>query len=134
MGSRAPIGTILVADDDAAQRIGISGLFERLGFSVIEASNAQEAVGKYNIHHDRISLVIMNIAAPRLDGIEAIKKIRSVNPSAKVILGTNYIDQLVSEVSADAFLQNPFNGRDLWEVIPKVLRGERRMKQRTAWA
>lgn len=92
------------------------------------------ALEEFKIHNDDISLVIMNISEHRMDRIEVIQKIRGINPLAKVILSSDYIDQLVSEVNADAVLQNPFNGRDLWEVIQKVLRGERRTKQRNAWA
>ena len=127
------INTILVVEDAAVVQAGVSMLLESFGFAVIQARNGVDAVVEYNTHHDDITLVIMNIAAPRFDGIEAIKKIRGVDPFAKVILSSDYIDQQVSEVNADAFLQNPVNGRDLWEVIQQVLRGERREKHRFAW-
>ncbi len=89
---------------------------------------------KYTTYKNFISLVIVDIAIPRLDGIEAIKKIRVINPFAKVILSSSYIDRLASEAMPNAFLQKPFNGRDLWETIQQVLRGERRGKRRMDWA
>lgn len=76
----------------------------------------------------------MDIALPRLDGIEAIKKIRAINPFAKVILSSSHLDQLASEAMPNAFLHKPFNGRDLWETIQQVLRGEKWGKRWIDWA
>jgi two-component system, cell cycle sensor histidine kinase and response regulator CckA len=126
MGSKSPIGTILVADDDDAQRIGISGLLERLGFAVIQANNGQEAVGKYNIHHDGIALVIMDISLPRVDGIDATKRIRGIDPASKILFCCNHIDQLTLDLMPEAFVHKPFNGRVLWDTVQQVLGFERR--------
>jgi CheY-like chemotaxis protein len=134
MATEKIINTILVVDDVATLRAGISLLLENFGFAVIQARDGVDALMKYTTYHNLISLVIMDIAMPRLDGIEAIKKIRVVNPFAKVILSSSYIDRLASEAMPNAFLQKPFNGRDLWETIQQVLRGERRGKRRVDWA
>ena len=126
MGAKALVGAILVVDDDAAQRAGISGLLERLGFAVIQAGNELEAIEKYTIHHDGISLVIMDILFPSLDGIDATKKIRGIDPSSKIILCSYYIDQFATDSMPDALLQKPYNGRVLWDTIQQVLGLERR--------
>lgn len=134
MATEKLINTILVVDDVAALRAGISLLLENFGFAVIQARDGVDALMKYTTYKNFISLVIVDIAIPRLDGIEAIKKIRVINPFAKVILSSSYIDRLASEAMPNAFLQKPFNGRDLWETIQQVLRGERRGKRRMDWA
>lgn len=126
MGSKTPIGTILVADDDAAQRSGISGLLERLGFPVIQASNGEEAVGKYTIHQGGVSLVIIDISLPGLGGIDASKKIRGIDPSSKILFCCGNIDQLAVDLMPEAFIQKPYNGRILWDAVQQVLGLERR--------
>ena len=126
MGAKSPIGVILLVDDDAALRVGISGILEGLGFAVIQAGNGLEALAKYNLYYNGISLVIMDITSSRLDGIDATKKIRGIDPSSKIILCSYYIDQLTSDSMPEALLQKPYNGRVLWDVIQQVLGLERR--------
>jgi two-component system chemotaxis response regulator CheY len=134
MDSGALISTILVVNDVAALQAGISRILEKFGFAVIRARDGGDALMKYNIHHDLISLVILDLPVATLDGIDTIRQIRNINPVAKVIICCNYITQPASEAMPDAFLQKPFNGRDLWEIIQQVLRGERRRTPRIAWA
>jgi len=126
MGSKAPIGTILVADDDAAQRNGISGLFERFGFAVIQASSGQEAVELFNIHHDGITLVIVDISLPDVGGLDATKRIRGIDPASKILFCTSAIDQLALDLVPEAFVRKPYNGRVLWDTVQQILGFERR--------
>jgi len=126
VGAKVIVGAILVVDDDAAQRIGISGLLERLGFAVIQAGNGLEALENYSIYHDGISLVIMDISFPRLDGIDATRKIRRMDPSSKIILCSQYMDQLALDSMPEALLKKPYNGRVLWDIVQQVLGLERR--------
>lgn len=126
MTSKAPIGTILVANDEAARRIGISGLFERFGFAVIQASNGQEAVDEYIIHHEGIALVIMDISSPRIGGIDATERIRRIDPASKVLFCSSDMDQMVLDLMPEGFIYKPFNGQVLWDAVQQVLGFERR--------
>jgi len=126
VGAKAHVGAILVVDDDAALRFGISGLLERLGFAVIQAGNGLEALVEYRVHHDGICLVIMDITSPRSDGLDATRNIRGIDPSSKIIFCSTHMDQLALDSMPEALLKKPYNGRVLWDVVQQVLGYERR--------
>ena len=70
---------ILVVDDepDIRQLLGI--VLEKEGYQVIEACNGQEALAVAGEHED-ISLVIMDIMMPVMNGVNAAERIRSISP------------------------------------------------------
>ena len=76
----------LVVDDAAFIRLRARKLLEENGYEVEEAENGEEAVRKYNeISPD---IVLLDITMPVMDGITALKKIKSINPRAKVVMCT----------------------------------------------
>ncbi|HEV7382928.1 MAG TPA: response regulator, partial [Dyadobacter sp.] len=66
---------ILLADDDMRNIFALSVVLEEAGFTVVIASNGREAIEKLD-EADDISLVLMDVMMPEMDGIEATKQIR----------------------------------------------------------
>lgn len=124
--SRTPIGKVMVVDDEALVRMSVTRLLAHSGFEVIQASDGLDAVEQYQADQDGISLVIMDIVMPRLGGIEAAKKIRAINPAAKVILTDGRPEAVPAEATPNAFLRKPFRLGSFCEVVQEVLRVERR--------
>jgi len=87
---------VVVADDHALVRDGISSLLEAAGFNVVaQASDGFEAViAAMNLEPD---LVLMDISMPGMDGLEALRKIKAEYPQIKVVMLT------VSEDDQDLF-------------------------------
>ena len=81
---------ILVVDDEARMRKLIMDFLSKSGYIVIEASNGEEAYDIFTSHND-ISLIIMDIMMPKMDGYacsEEIRKLRCANyPSYSKIRG-----------------------------------------------
>src|SRR3981081_4659272 len=81
---------ILTVDDHALLRQGIAALVN--GESdmklVAEASDGQEAIDKFRLHLPDVTL--MDLQMPALNGIEAIIRIRSEFPNARIIVLTTY--------------------------------------------
>ena len=76
---------ILIVDDAAFMRMMIKDILTKNGYEVVaEAANGVEAVELYKSHQP--DLVTMDITMPEMDGIEAVKQIKAVNPAAKVIM------------------------------------------------
>ncbi|CAJ1946369.1 unnamed protein product [Cylindrotheca closterium] len=70
-------GKVLVAEDDPVSRKLAHRMLTRFGYEVLLAQNGEEAVSLYESHDD-ISLILMDVQMPKLDGLSATKKIRAI--------------------------------------------------------
>ena len=119
MGNR-----ILVVDDAAFMRMMIKDILVKNGYEVIgEAGDGAQAVEKYQ--ELKPDLVTLDITMPDVDGIEALRKIRSVDPGAKVIMCSAMGQQamVIDAIQAGAkdFIVKPFQAERVLEAIRKAL-------------
>ena len=81
--------TILIADDHSMVREGLRSMLNAPGFQVVgEASNGREAVSKAEACDPDV--VLMDIRMPDMDGIEALRAIKSTQSHIQVIMVTTY--------------------------------------------
>lgn len=101
--------TVLIADDDPAQRQEISEYLTRLGIEVLEAEDGIEAVAQIDRYNP--SLAVMDICMPHCDGIRATEIALSLSPRTLVILMSGHPEELrraeVTDCGAYALLQKP---------------------------
>ena len=69
---------VLVADDDMRNVFALSKVLKERGLEIIKAENGLKAIEALEEHED-IALVLMDVMMPVMDGIEAMKKIRSIS-------------------------------------------------------
>jgi two-component system, response regulator PdtaR len=114
---------ILVAEDETIIRLDLRDLLERAGFEVCaEARDGEEAVAL--ARSERPDLAIMDVKMPRLDGIEAARRILEENPIPIVMLTAYAHDELVSravEAGVFGYLVKPFREQDLLPAIHAAL-------------
>ncbi len=123
--TRAAGNTILLVEDDADVQEIATALLESLDFQVITANDGLEGVEVYQQHQHDIGLVLMDIMMPRMNGTTACKKIRGINPQAKVIFVSGY-DQNSAQLSDmglenELFLSKPYDVMVLNEIISREL-------------
>jgi response regulator NasT len=110
---------ILVAEDETIIRLDLRALLERSGFEVVaEARDGDEAVRLAREHQP--DLAIMDVKMPRLDGIEAARRILDERPIPIVMLTAYGQDELVSravEAGVFGYLVKPFREQDLLPAI-----------------
>jgi YesN/AraC family two-component response regulator len=119
---------IMIADDDAHIQLALRQIVESVGHRVIEATNGQDAIDLFAEFHP--DLVITDVFMPHTDGIETIRAIRRIAPSAKIIAisggyigsGWNYLDSVVV-LGANLALQKPFTCSQLLSAIDRLLSG-----------
>ena len=116
---------ILVADDESSHRLMLRAHLEDEGFVVMEASNGQEAVE--TVAGNTPSLVLMDIRMPRLDGMEALREIKKISPSSKILVLTIHnTEEYITEVlnaGADGYILKDANQEELIMAIRSVLSG-----------
>jgi DNA-binding NarL/FixJ family response regulator len=118
---------IFVVDDHSLFRDGVISLLEAGGHTVVgQAGDGLTAVE--SIRGLAPDLVIMDIKMPVMDGIEALRQIKSVSPQVKVIMLTVSEDEanLVDAVraGADGYLLKHLNAKDFLEMVNGLERGE----------
>jgi len=115
---------ILVVDDAMFMRTMIKNLLKgHTQFEVIgEAENGRDAVQKYKELHPDI--VTLDITMPEMDGLEALKEIMKIDPSAKVVICSAMGQQgMVLDAiknGAKDFIVKPFQADRVIEALTKV--------------
>jgi two-component system chemotaxis response regulator CheY len=118
------MASILIVDDAAFMRMMIKDILSKNGYTVVgEAENGIKAIEKYKeVNPD---LVIMDITMPEMDGIQAVKQIKSLNDSAKIIMCSAMGQQamVIESIQAGArdFIVKPFQAERVIEAVKKVV-------------
>jgi response regulator NasT len=110
---------VLVAEDEAIIRLDLRSMLESNGFEVVaEARDGEEAVALARAHAP--DFVIMDVRMPRLDGIEAARRILDERRLPIVMLTAYGQDELVAravDVGIFGYLVKPFREQDLLPAI-----------------
>lgn len=115
---------ILVCDDAAFMRMMIKDILTKNGYNIAgEAENGLKAVEKYN--ETKPDLVLMDITMPEMDGIQALKKIKELDPSANIIMCSAMGQQamVIEAIQSGAkdFIVKPFQAERVLEAVKKVV-------------
>lgn len=115
---------VLVVDDALFMRASIKKLLEANGHIMVgEAANGYEAIEQYEEY--KPDIVILDITMPEMDGIEALKRIRSYDRYAKVVICSAIGQQvMIAEAiksGASEFIVKPFEPEHLLAAVKKVL-------------
>jgi len=95
--------TILLVDDFAKLREKIAEFLRLLGYEVVEAATAAEALQKWQDHDARIDLLFTDISLPGgLNGLRLADMLRESTPTLKVIFTSGYGDELMDEARVAA--------------------------------
>jgi len=112
---------ILLVDDDELCRKSTTHLLRETGYTVFTAENGAEAVALYAENRDKISVVLLDLLMPEMDGEHACKQLLVTNPGLKVVVMTGCGDgdklRAVVDAGAHSVLRKPFNRKRLELVI-----------------
>ena len=114
---------ILITDDAAFMRHMVKSILIKEGFEIAgEATNGVEAVSLYESTKPDVAL--LDITMPQMDGIEAVKKIKEVDPNAKIIMvsALGHQAKIIEALEAGAldFIVKPFEPARIIEAIKRV--------------
>ena len=115
---------ILICDDAAFMRMMIKDILTKNGYNVVgEAENGLKAVERFN--ETKPDLVLMDITMPEMDGIQALKKIKEMDPSANIIMCSAMGQQamVIEAIQSGAkdFIVKPSQAERVLEAVKKVV-------------
>jgi DNA-binding response OmpR family regulator len=118
------VATILIAEDDANIRLGLSATLESDGHQIREAVNGKEALQAFKTGD--IDLVLLDVMMPELSGYEVCKQIRVSDQTTPVLMLTakgEELDKVVGlKLGADDYITKPFGIAELLARIDSALR------------
>jgi PAS domain S-box-containing protein len=114
-------GTILLVDDEPVILEVVTAMVRKLGYGVLTAESGQAALALYRAHRDEVTLVILDMIMPEMNGGETFDHLKAIDPAVRVLLCSGYsIDGRASEILArgcNGFIQKPFDMGQLSEKI-----------------
>jgi signal transduction histidine kinase/CheY-like chemotaxis protein len=118
-------GTVLIVDDEEALCAVAEQMLDRMGFSVLTASNGRDALKVFHQHANEIVCVLLDLTMPYMDSVEAFNAMRRLDQGVTVILCSGYNEQEATQRFAGkglaGFIQKPYDMTVLREKLKEVL-------------
>jgi two-component system cell cycle sensor histidine kinase/response regulator CckA len=117
--------TVLVVEDEPSVLGFVSQLLKRNGYTVLDASNGDEAVAIAKSHPGPIDLLFCDLVMPGLSGRETASVIRTMRPGARELFCSGYSEEMARRGTADEFpfVAKPYDADTLLRAIREVLAG-----------
>lgn len=121
--SEGPGESVLVVDDDLDVRTTTQTLLTHYHYRVLAVSDGSSAIDLYTQHQATISLVILDITMPDMDGITLIQRLKAINPQVKIIAISGLPTQREPALAAGAmvFLAKPYTLDSLLAQVHTLL-------------
>lgn len=119
-------GTILLVDDEAHIRKYVSLILKQLGVSkIVEATNGEEAVALFE--QQKPEIVLLDISMPLMNGLETLKKLRSIDPESLIIMLTSMVNrQSIDEalaLGAANYIRKDTAKEEIAQAIKETIEG-----------
>lgn len=118
---------ILVVDDEAAVNRLVTRYLTHLGYTVLDASSAGEALALVRLQQPRIDLVLSDVVMPDVSGIELAGTLLSRVPGPSVILMTGVLPEEIERIDIGGqvvrVLRKPLDLDEVQQVLRVTLEG-----------
>ena len=116
---------VLVVDDEEVMQQLARELLEESGYRVITAANGLEAISLYEQMKDDISLVVLDLVMPELDGGQTYIRLKKIDPKIKVFFCSGYVtEDLITTLLEEEelrSLQKPFRAEQFIKFVHDTL-------------
>ena len=113
--------TVLLVDDEKMVIEASKPMLQALGYEVLVAKDAKEAIQLCQENKERIDLAILDVIMPEMSGVDIGRKLKQIKPDIKIFLSSGYPLDYLSETTAmleyEGFLENPFGIDTLSEKL-----------------
>ncbi|HEX2505269.1 MAG TPA: response regulator transcription factor [Gaiellaceae bacterium] len=126
MANDVNAASILVVDDEESIQKLLTYPLEREGFAVVQARDGEEALSRFR--EGTFDLVVLDLALPKLDGLEVCKRLRasSTVPIIMLTARDDEVDKVLGlELGADDYITKPFSIREFRSRVRALLRRAR---------
>lgn len=118
---------ILVIEDDKSIVELIKEIVSLLGFDVIAAENADEAISEFEECSDSAACVILDYGIPGMDASRLLSRLREIDSGVKVVVSSGYSQSFIARDfpldTVSAFIAKPYEPQLLVDALTKVVEG-----------
>ncbi len=123
--SATSTSAILVVDDEAPVREGISDILTTEGIKVFLAANGRDGVEKFKRHQSEIDLVLLDMKMPVMNGEETFYALRAIDPGVRIVLSSGYNEPETTNhllrLGSTQFLSKPYNTQVLLNTVQSAI-------------
>jgi len=124
--TKSPLsGCVLVAEDDRMLREIITMTLQPRGVRVFSVASGKEAVDLYRNHWHDIHVAVLDLTIPELNGFETFAEMKKINPDAKALLTSGYLEEdvknKISSSGMAGFIPKPCDLDTLVEMLRPFL-------------
>ena len=117
---------ILIVDDEERMRKLIKDFLKAKGYGIFEACDGENALEVYSKNKEKISLILLDVMMPKLDGWSVLRQIRQENSKVPIIMLTargEEQDELFGfELGVDEYISKPFSPKILVARVEAILK------------
>ena len=117
--------TILIVDDEARMRKLIKDFLTKNDYKTLEAGDGEEAIDVFEENKNKISLILLDVMMPKLDGWSVLRKIRTESKVPVIMLtarGEEQDELFGFELGVDEYISKPFSPKILVARIEAILK------------
>lgn len=117
--------TILVVDDEQRMRTLIKDFLEQKEYRILQAKDGEEALEIFDMEKDCISLIILDVMMPKLDGWSVLRQIRQTSQVPIIMLtarGEEQDELFGFELGVDEYISKPFSPKILVARVEAILK------------
>lgn len=117
--------TILIVDDEARMRKLIKDFLTKNDYKTLEAGDGEEAIDVFEENKNKISLILLDVMMPKLDGWSVLRKIRNESQVPVIMLtarGEEQDELFGFELGVDEYISKPFSPKILVARIEAILK------------
>lgn len=116
--------TILVVDDESRMRKLIKDFLAVKGYKILEAADGEKALEVFETEKDKISLILLDVMMPKLDGWSALRQIRQTSKVPIIMLtarGEEQDELFGFELGVDEYISKPFSPKILVARVEAII-------------
>ena len=117
--------TILVVDDESRMRKLIKDFLAVKGYKILEAADGEKALEVFETEKDKISLILLDVMMPKLDGWSVLRQIRQDSKVPIIMLtarGEEQDELFGFELGVDEYISKPFSPKILVARVEAILK------------
>ena len=119
---------ILLIDDEEAVRSTTAAALKEQGYDVVAAASGAEGVERFREQRDTISLILLDLGMPGMQGDQVLAKLRAISPSVTVAIMSGYAEQDIASrfagLDVARFIAKPFSARTVAATVAGIIAGK----------
>ena len=119
---------ILLIDDEEPVRRTTAAALQKQGYDVVVAAGGAEGIKRFRERRDTISLILLDLGMPGMQGDQVLAELRAISPSVTVAIMSGYAEQDIARrfagLDVARYIAKPFSARTVAATVAGIIAGK----------